>query len=137
MSRASLKNVWSRMPAWGALMLGFGLLIGGNARADQPKPPELTPDLSGQSPSRSDEVTLRLDGENIYFSQGGGAFEELRIGNTPEAVHLRKLLRDAGGMGQSVSVPIGSTIVAGGGGGASGWGCKSKQKTPPCAEGGK
>jgi hypothetical protein len=128
MSRVSLKNVWSRMPAWGALMLGFGVLIGGNARADHPKRPELTPDLSGQSLSRADEVALRLDGETIYFSQGGGAFEELRLGDTLEAVRLRKLLRDAGGMGQSVSVPIGSTIVAGGGGGAYGWGRKSKQK---------
>ena len=27
----------------------------------------VTPDLSGQSPSRSDEVALRLDGENIYL----------------------------------------------------------------------
>jgi hypothetical protein len=128
MSRASLKNIWSRMPAWGALMLGFGVLVGGNARADQPKSPELTPDLYGRLPSRSDEVALRLDGENIYFSQGGGAFEELRPGDTLEAVRLRKLLRDAGGMGQSVSVPIGSTIVAGGGGGASGWSRKSRQK---------
>ena len=136
MSRASLKNVWSRMTAWGALMLGLGLLIGGNARANQSKPPELTPDLFGQSSLRSNEVSLRLDGESIYFSQGGSAFEELRLGNTLEAVHLRKLLRDAGGIGQSVSVPIGSTIVAGGGGGASGWGCKSK-KTPPCVGDGK
>jgi hypothetical protein len=137
MSRARLKNVWSRMPAWGALMLGFGVLIGGNARADQPKPPELAPDLSGQSPSRSDQVALRLDGEIVYLSQGGGAFEELRLGDTLEAVQLRKLLRDAGGMGQSVSVPVGSTIVAGGGGGASGWGWKSKKKTPPGSERGK
>jgi hypothetical protein len=137
MSRASLKNVWSRMPAWGALMLGFGVLIGGNARADQPKPPELTPDISGQSLSRSDEVALRLDGENITFSQGGGAFEELHLGDTPEAVHLRKLLRDAGGTGQSVSVPIGSTIVAGGGGGTPGWSWQSKKKTPPSSDTGK
>lgn len=137
MSRASLKNVWSQMSGWAALMLGFGMLIGGNARADQPTPPELTPNLSGLSPSRSDEVALRLDGETIYVSQDGGAFEELRLGDTPEAVHLRKLLRGAGGIGQSVSVPIGSTIVAGGGGGASGWGSKSKSKTPPSSEGGK
>lgn len=137
MSRASLKKVWSRIPAWGALMLGFGLLIGGNARADRPKPPELTPDLSGQSPSRSDEVVLRLDGEKIFLSEGGGVFEELRLGNTPEAEHLRKLLQDAGIVGQSVSVPIGSTIVAGGGGSAYGWSSRSKQKTPPGSEGGK
>ena len=137
MSRASLEKVWSRMPAWGALMLGFGLLVGGNARANQPKPPELTPDLSGQTLAGSDEVALRLDGEKISLSQGGGAFEELRLGNTPEAEHLRKLLRDAGAVGQSVSVPIGATIVAGGGGSASGWASKSKQKTPPGSEGEK
>ena len=137
MSHAMLKKVWSRIPAWGALMLGFGMLIGGNARADQPKPPELTPDLSGQSPSRSDEVALRLDGENIYFSQRGGAFEELRLGDTPEAAYLRKLLRDAGGTGKSVSVPIGSMIVAGGGGGAAGWNSKSKPKPPSGSEGGQ
>jgi hypothetical protein len=58
-----------------------------------------TPDLSGQSPSRSDEVALRLDDENIYFSQRAGAFEELCLGETLEAAHLRKLLRDAGGDG--------------------------------------
>jgi hypothetical protein len=134
MSRAMLKNIWSRIPAWGALVLGFGVLIGGNARADQPKPPQLTPDLSGQSPSRSDEVALRLDGENIYFSQRGGAFEELRLGDTLEAAHLRKLLRDAGGIGESISVPTGSMIVAGGGGGTAGWNSKSKSKKPPGSE---
>jgi hypothetical protein len=137
MSRASLKNVWSRMPAWGALMLGFGLLIGGNARANQPKPPELTPDLSGQSTLRSDQVAIRLDGEDIFVSQRGGVFEELRLGDTPEAALLRKLLRDAGGMETSVSVPTGSVIVAGGGGGASGWGCKSKHKAQACSDSGK
>ena len=139
MSHASLKYIWSRLPAWGAFILGFGALVGGDARADQPKPrpPESIPDLHAQLLSRSDEVALRLDGENIYFSQGGSPFEELRLGDTPEAMHLRKLLRDAGGMGRSVSVPIDSTIVASGGGGASGWGWKSKQKPPPDSDKGK
>jgi hypothetical protein len=138
MSRAKLRNIWSYLPAWGALLLSGGAFMSG-AQADQPKPrpPELIPDLSGRLLLGSDEVVLRLDGENIYFSQGGSAFEELRLGDTPEAVHLRKLLRDAGGMGQSVSVPIGSTIVASGGGGASGWGWKSKEKKPPDSDNGK
>jgi hypothetical protein len=128
MSRASLKDVWSWMPAWGALMLGFGVLVGGNAQADQPKAPELTPDLYGRLPSKSDEVLLRLDGDKINISEGGGAFREIHLGDTLEALHLRELLRGAVGVGQSLSVPIGTTIVAGGGGGASGWGRKSKQK---------
>jgi hypothetical protein len=139
MSRAKLRSIWSYLPAWGALLLSGGALMG-SARSDvtpRPRPPELIPDLFGRPLSRSDEVVLRLDGENIYFSQGGSAFEELRLGDTPEAVHLRKLLRDAGGTGQSVSVPIGSTIVASGGGGASGWGWKSKEKKPPSSDDGK
>jgi hypothetical protein len=63
---------------------------------------------------------IRIVGENIHISQDGSSFEELRLGDTPEAAHLRKLLRDAGAAGPSVSVPIDSMIVASGGGGAKG-----------------
>jgi hypothetical protein len=127
MSRARLKNIWLQLPAFGALMLGA--LLAGGARADrsQLQPPEATPEPSRQSASRLDEVAIRIDGENIYISQRGSAFEELRLGDTPDAAHLRKLLRDAGAEGQSVSVPIGAMIVASGGG--SGKGEKPKQKT--------
>jgi hypothetical protein len=126
MSRMSLKNIWLQMPAWGALMLGA--LLAGGARADrsQLQPPEATPEPSRLA-SRLDEVAVRIDGENIYISQRGSAFEELRLGDTSDAAHLRKLLRDAGAEGQPVSVPIGSMIVASGGG--SGKGEKPKQKT--------
>jgi hypothetical protein len=136
MSRARLKSIWSQLPALGALMLSFGALIGGNARAAQPQfqPPDSTPEALGRSPSRVDEVAIRVDGEKIYLSERGGSFEELRLGDTPEAMHLRKLLRDAGAI---VSVPIGSTIVASGGGSVYGWGGKSSRKMPPDAGKGK
>lgn len=129
MSRASLKNIWSYPPAWGALMLGFGALLAGGARADKSQlpPPEATPESSRRLVSKLDEVAIRIEGENIYISQRGSAFEELRLGDTPDAAHLRKLLRDAGAVGQSVSVPIGSMIVASGGG--SGTGAKPKQQS--------
>ncbi len=129
MSRASLKSIWSQLPAWGALMLGFGALLAGDARADrsQLEPPEATPEPSRRLASRLDEVAIRIEGENIYISQRGSAFEKLCLGDTPDAAHLRKLLRDAGAVGQSVSVPIGSMIVASGGG--SGSGEKPKQRT--------
>jgi len=128
MSRASLKNIWSQLPAWGALMVAFGALLAGDARADrsQLQPPEAAPEPSRLA-SRLDQVAIRIDGENIYISQRGSAFEELRLGDTPDAAHLRKLLRDAGAEGQSVFVPIGAMIVASGGG--SGKGEKPKQKT--------
>ncbi len=121
MSRASLKNIWSHLPAWGALMLGFGALLAGGARADKSQlpPPEATPESSRR--------LVSIEGENIFISQRGSAFEELLLGDTPDAAHLRKLLRDAGAVGQSVSVPIGSMIVASGGG--SGTGAKPKQQT--------
>jgi hypothetical protein len=129
MSRASLKNIWSQLPAWQALMLGFGVLLAGSARADrsQPQPPDTTTEPSRHLPSRSDEVVVRIEGENIYISQNGSAFELLRLGATLETAHLRKLLRDAGAVGRSVSVPVGSMIVASGGG--SGKGGKPKQQT--------
>jgi hypothetical protein len=129
MFRASLKNIWSQLPAWGALMLGFATLLGGEARADrsQLQPPGATPESLGRSASGPGEVAIRLEGENIYISRRGSAFEELRLGDTPEAVHLKKLLRNAGAEGQSVSVPVGSMIVASGGG--SSYGKKPKRKT--------
>jgi hypothetical protein len=123
---ASLKKIWLHMPAWGALMLGA--VLAGGARADRSelRPPEATPEPS-RSASRFDEVAVRIDGETIYISQRGSAFEELRLGDTPGAAHLRKLLREAGAQGQPVSIPIGSMIVASGGG--SGQGEKPKERS--------
>jgi hypothetical protein len=139
MSRANLKNILSQLPAWGAIILGFGALFGGEAQADssQLQPPDATPEHSARSALRLDDVAMRIEGEDIYISQGGSAFEELRLGDTPEAAHLRKLLRDAGAVGQPVSVPVGSTIVASGGGSQYGWGGQSKQKAPPDSGKGK
>ncbi|WP_024508950.1 hypothetical protein [Bradyrhizobium sp. ARR65] len=121
MPRAKLKNVWSHLPAWGALLLGFGTLIG-DARADRPAlgPSGTTPEPSSRSASRADEVLVRIDGEKIYISQDGDRFEELRLGDNPEAAYLKTLLRHEGADGRSVSVPVGSMIVASGGGSGKG-----------------
>jgi hypothetical protein len=73
------------------------------------------------------DAAIRVDGDTIYVSQNGGAFEELRLGNTPEAAYLRKLLQKAGASSGSVTVPVGSMIVASGGG--SGKGSKPRQQT--------
>jgi hypothetical protein len=129
MSCVKLKSIWSQLPAWGALVLGFGALLGGDARADrsQLQPSGTTPEPPGRLASRLDEVAIRIDGDNIYVSQDGNSFEELRLGDTQEAAHLRKLLLDAGAVGQSVSVPVGSMIVASGGG--SGKGAKPKNQS--------
>jgi hypothetical protein len=121
MSRAKLKNIWSHLPAWGALLLGLGALIG-DARADRPelRPSSAPAEPSSRTASGAAEVAVRIDGEKIYISQDGRTFEELRLGDTPEAALLKKLLRDEGANGASVSVPVGSMIVASGGGGTKG-----------------
>ncbi len=137
MSREKLRSIWSQLPALGALALGFGALLGQDVRAEVPlvQPAE---SLKPQA-TRSDEVAVRLDGDTILISQDGRAFEELRLGNTAEAAHLKRLLRDAGAVGQAVSVPVGAMIVASGGG--SGKGEKPKQQssqrssTPPADSG--
>jgi len=121
MSRAELRNSGSRLPARGALLLGLGTLIG-DARADRPElRPSGTPaEPSSRSASRAGEVAIRINGEKIYISQDGNTFEELHLGDTPEAAHLKKLLRDEGADGGAVSIPVGSMIVASGGGGTKG-----------------
>jgi hypothetical protein len=120
MPRARLRNIWSYRPALGALLLGFGALIGG-ARAERPGlQPPATPEPSSQSALRPEEILVRIDGESIYISQDAGSFEELRLGDTPEAAHLRELLRNEGADRRSVSIPVGSMIVASGGGSGKG-----------------
>src|SRR5882757_3661381 len=101
MSPARLKSFWSHLPALSALMLGFGAFAG-DARADRTElqPPEATPDSSAHATSNSNAAMLRPDGENVLMSQGGRAVEPWRLGDTPEAVHLKKLLRDPGAEGQ-------------------------------------
>ena len=122
MSSARLKKIWSQLPTWAALMLGFGALVAGEAQADRAQlaSPEAIPEPSRQLASKLNEVAVRIEGDNIYISQDGSQFEELRLGDTPEAARLRKMLRDAGAAGQSISVPVGAMIVASGGGGTTG-----------------
>jgi hypothetical protein len=137
MSLARLRNILSHIPAWGTLLLGFGGLLVGDARADksQLQPIEFDRVPSRQLAFSSNEVAMRIEGDIIYFSQDGIAFEELHLGDVPEAAHLRQLLRDAGALGRTVSVPIGPIIVASGGG--SGKGEKPKQEQEPGSRKGK
>ena len=128
MSPAKLRNFWSRLLAWGVLLLTPGALLG-DARADRPEltSSETTSDRGAIGP-RPDEVMVRINGDTIQISQDGAPFEVLHLADTAEAEHLRRLLRDAGAEGRAVSVPVGSMIVASGGG--NGKGDKPKSSPP-------
>jgi hypothetical protein len=108
MSRANLRNFWSRLPVWGALLLSGGMLISGARTDAKPQPPS-------QSDFDAGQLFVKIDGENIFISQDGRNFEELRLGDTHEALYLRNLLRSEASEGHVVAVPVGSMIVASGG----------------------
>ena len=132
MSRAKLRNVWTYLAAWGALLLGSGALVGG-AQAD------VRPESSSQSDLGTHEVVVKIDGDKILISQDGRNFEELRLGDTCEALHLRMLLRDEVSDGRSITVPVGSMIVASGGASGRGWksGQQPTSRLPANKESGK
>jgi hypothetical protein len=54
---------------------------------------------------------LRLWGDRLYLSEGGGAFKQLKLGNTPEVQLLRQLLAGNGG-----GIRLGPMNLAGSGG---------------------
>ena len=122
MSRAKLRNVWSDLLVRGALLLVA------SPRWQRPSGCQTTID----KPIRSgtDEVVVKIDGDNILISQDGRNFEELRLGDMREALHLRKLLRDEVSDGRSITVPVGSMIVASGGASGRGWGWKLLNNRP-------
>ena len=115
MTRWTLKS-WLQLPRWGALILGFGALCAGGARASDTELQSVgsTPRPSKEHGATIDEVVIRTDGEKIYLSHGGSAFEEISLGNTAEAAYLKALLDETGAIGESVTVPVGSIIVANG-----------------------
>ena len=123
MSAAKMKHPWSKLSALGAVVLGTSLAQVGHADQAQAEPIAM-PETTQTTAVGQHEVVLRLEGDCIYISQNGGVFKELRLGDTPEANHLRKLLRETGALQRPVSIPVGATIVASGG--ASGKGEKPK-----------
>jgi hypothetical protein len=122
MSRPNLRKSLRRLPKLGTLALGFGGLLAADAPAEKS---EFRTIGTSAGPSRQhdlalDAVVMRLNGERIYISQRGRAFQELSLGDTQQATYLRQLLRDAGAAEHPVSVPIGSMVVANGGGAGDG-----------------
>lgn len=126
-----------RLRKWAALALGFGGLLAADATATTLQLQSANPGDGSrkQYGASRHALMVQLKGETIYISQRGEGFEELSLGDTEQAAYLRKLLRDAGAEAHSVSVPIGSMIVANGG--ASQDGTKPKAPDADSAQGKK
>lgn len=114
----TLKRTWLRLTRWGAIVLGLGTLFAGEAQANRSADRASGPDTSSakQPGLGPDEVVVRLDEDKVYLCQRGGVFDELVLDETPDVAYLRKLLRDAGAAKGPLTIPVGSIIVANGGG---------------------
>lgn len=102
---------WLRLPGRIAMLLGLGALSVAGARADAPA---AEPGL-GMAPNPG-AVLVRAEGGRIYLSEHGGAFEELRLGDTAEARLLRQLLESQGAAADANGIRLHPTILAGAGG---------------------
>ena len=100
---------WLRLPSRVALLLGLGALSAAGARANSA---EAQPGAS--LAQGAGEVMVRADGGRIYLSEDGKTFEELQLGDTEAARHLRRLLENHGAAASGIRLhPM---IFAGAGG---------------------
>jgi hypothetical protein len=61
----------------------------------------------------ADSAVIRLEGDRLYLSEAGGAFQELRLGDTAEADALRRMLEQQGGR---AGLRLSPMLLAGSGG---------------------
>lgn len=122
MGRPKSNKDLTQLSGWGALMLGVGALFASDAQASRSDVELSERAASGvRTPAGAhDQVLIRTEGGKVYVSQGGGAFRELSVGDTPEGAYLKQLLGELGAAGSSISVPVGSIVVANGGSGLPG-----------------
>jgi hypothetical protein len=113
---------WLHLPGRVALILGLGALSTAGARADAPE---------GHGRAGVGDVLVRSEGGKIYLSQGGEQFQELRLGDTVEARHLRQLLEQNGAAASPAGLRLNPTILAGGGGSGFYWWTPAGKKGDP------
>jgi hypothetical protein len=128
---------WLRLPSRVALLLGLGALSAAGAKAD-------TPDL-GKEPMRVPQHSAKTFGElriwnddgRIFVSEAGREAQELRLGDTAEARHLRQLLARDGAAAESPHILQDRIILVGGGGDGFHWAPAGKTRTSgkPAASG--
>jgi hypothetical protein len=123
---------WLRLPSRIAVLLGMGALSTTGAQPAMAEPelgngPMRVPQ---QSAKTFGEVLIWSEGGRIYLSESGNQAQELRIGDTPQARHLRELLEREGAAAESPHVLQHRLILVGGGGSAVHWG-GAQSSSPP------
>ena len=123
MSVSFLARDWIRLPSRIALLLGFGALSAAGARASAPEIDFGTTavPVPQQSGKGFGELLVWVDSGRIYLSQSGRPAQQLPLGDTAEARHLRQLLEREGATPASPRVVPDRMILVGGGGSGIGW----------------
>jgi hypothetical protein len=112
-----MKYVWPRLLRL-PLLVGVGALFSSGARATVPDGSGDQAHSAGGAKHRGGEVFLKLENDNIYFSQDAGrTFQELELAPTPETTRLKRLLEQGAAAGGDGGVKVSPTLVADGAGG--------------------
>jgi hypothetical protein len=114
---------WLRLPSRIAVLLGMGALSATSAQPARAEPelgkgPMRVPQQSAKS---FGEVLIWSEGERIYLCESGNEPRELRLGDTPQAQHLKELLAREGAVAEAPRVLQHRLILVGGGGSAIHW----------------
>jgi hypothetical protein len=114
---------WMRLPSRVALLLGLGALSASavqanTAEANVGNEPLRVPQQSAKS---FGELRIWSDGGRLYLVEPGKEAEELHLGDTAEARHLRQLLEHDGAAADAPRVLPHRLILVGGGGDGFHW----------------
>jgi hypothetical protein len=111
-----------RLPRRLALMFGVGAISAVSANAEGPPPDATKPArIPQQSVKSFGDLRVWSEDGRIFLSESDGAVQELSLGNTPEALHLRRLLEDGGAVADDPQVMQHRIILVGGGGAGQHW----------------
>lgn len=123
---------WLRPPGWLALLFGAGALSvsGAETAIAEPHLGDGLMRVPQQSVKNFGEVLVWTDAGRIYFSESGREPQEIRLGETPEASRLRRLLEREAATAASPRILKHRMILVGGGGEAIHWGGAAPSANP-------
>jgi len=109
---------WLHLPSRLALLLGLGALsaAGANPNAAEAHIGKDAEGIPQQSAAELGDLRIWAEGGRIYLAEPGKPGEDLCLGDTLEARHLRQLLEQHGATAPSRHVSFGRILLVGGGG---------------------
>jgi hypothetical protein len=127
MLKTSSIREWWRLPSRIALLLGVGALSAAGAKAEPGAGLHRAPDdgrIPQQSAKSFGDIAVWVENGRIFVSEAGGTAEELQLGDTAEARHLRQMLERDGATAAAPRRLRDRVILVGAGGAGVHWDAK-------------